>query len=145
MPAFWDASALVPLCVPGPASSRTRQFLREHKPVVWWATAVEVASALARLRREGYLSPEQAAAAALRLDMLRSAWREVQPVPEVREAAERLVSVYELRAGDALQLAAALVWCRQRPARREFLCHDVRLGEAARRAGFTVIPPAHFS
>jgi hypothetical protein len=121
-----------------------RQFLREHAPVVWWGTPVEVASALARLKREGHLSPEQAQLAARRLDMLRTAWREVQPVHELRELAERHVAASELRAADALQLAAALVWCRQRPARRDFICNDRRLGEAARQAGFTVIQVTYF-
>jgi len=139
MPAFWDASALVPLCVPGLGGARGRQLLRDHKPVVWWTTPVEVASAIARLKREGFLDPEKARAAAGRLEMLRRAWREVQPVSEVRESAEVQVERYELRAADALQLAAALVWCRKRPKGRNFLCRDRRLSQAAQQAGFTVI------
>jgi predicted nucleic acid-binding protein len=139
MPAFWDASAVLPLCVPGLAGARGRQLLRDHKPVVWWGTPVEVACAIARLKRAGRLGPEKAQAASGRLEMLRRAWRELQPVSEVRELAQVQVERYELRAADALQLAAALVWCRKRPNDRNFLCRDRRLGQAAQQAGFTVI------
>jgi predicted nucleic acid-binding protein len=136
MPAFWDASALVPLCLPGPADPRARRLLREQKPVVWWGTPVEMAGAFARLRREGHLTPTQAESARTRLDILRRAWLEVQPIAEVRELAEDLIERRELRAADALQLAAALVWCNRRPARRHFICQDRRLRRAASEEGF---------
>jgi predicted nucleic acid-binding protein len=139
MPAFWDASAIVPLCVSGQAEARGREMLREHKPVVWWGTAVEVVSALIRLQREGHLSATQAKSAGARLDMLQRAWREVQPVADVRDLAIEQLRRFNLRAADALQLAAALVWCNLRPARRPFLCGDRRLADAARQAGFTLI------
>ncbi len=38
----------------------------------------------------------------------------------------------------ALQLGAALVWCREKPRRRPFVCFDERLGKAAPQAGFSV-------
>ena len=41
-------------------------------------------------------------------------------------------------ADDAAQLAAALVWCRERPQRRPFICFDERLAKAAAAAGFEV-------
>jgi len=138
MAAFWDASALVPLCVPGQAGRGGKELLREHGLVVWWGSPVEVSSALLRLERDGYLTGSETQKAADRLDMLRRTWREVQPVGEVRDLAEAQLRLYALRAADALQLAAALVWCRQRPRRRTFVCHDLRLQDAARRAGFTV-------
>ncbi len=52
-PAFWDTSALVPLCVqqqPGPA---VQQLLQQYEIVVWWATSVEMRSAFERLPRMG--------------------------------------------------------------------------------------------
>ena len=139
MPAFWDASALVPLCVPGQAELRGRRLLAEYQPVVWWGTPVEMAGAFARLRREGHLTPAQAEAARRRLAMLRRTWREVQPGPEVRELAEDRLERHALRAADALQLAAALVWCNRRPSRRPFICLDRKLRMAARAEGFTVV------
>ena len=95
--------------------------------------------AFARLRREGHLRPAQAEAARLRLAMLRRTWREVQPGPEVRELAEDRLQRHELRAADALQLAAALVWCNRRPARRHFICLDRKLRMAARAERFTEV------
>src|ERR1035441_2890383 len=97
MPAFWDASALVPLCVPGQTEPRGRRLLAEYQPVVWWGTPVEMASAFARLRREGHLRPAQAEAARRRMAMLRRTWREVQPGLEVRELAEDRLERHQLR------------------------------------------------
>jgi hypothetical protein len=45
-----------------------------------------------------------------------------------------------LRALDSFQLAAALVWCKEMPRGRQFVCCDVRLAEAATKAGFDVLP-----
>ena len=137
MTAFWDASALVPLCVPGQVEQRGRRLLAEYKPVVWWGSPVEMASAFARLQREGHLTPAQAEVARLRMAMLRRTWREVQPGPEVRELAEDRIERYELRAADALQLAAALVWCTRRTSRRHFICLDKKLRKAAKAEGFS--------
>jgi hypothetical protein len=48
--AFWDASAIVPLCCSQTATSRGRKVLRElQRMVVWWGTPVEARSAFARL------------------------------------------------------------------------------------------------
>lgn len=65
---------------------------------------------------------------------------EVRPSDEVRARAMRLLSIHPLRAADALQLAAALVWCRERTAGAGFVCLDGRLREAAGREGFEVLP-----
>jgi hypothetical protein len=45
-----------------------------------------------------------------------------------------------LRAADALQLAAALIVCDERPESLSFVCLDDRLREAARKEGFPVLP-----
>lgn len=52
-----------------------------------------------------------------------------------------VLELYTLRAADSLQLATALVWCRNRPAGRIFICADDRLCDAAAQAGFTVLRP----
>jgi predicted nucleic acid-binding protein len=70
---------------------------------------------------------------------LRNRWNEVQPTEEVRERAERLLRIHKLRASDALQLAAALVWCENRPRGRALIGDDGNLCEAARAEGFTII------
>jgi uncharacterized protein len=107
--------------------------------VVWWSTTIEVTSALARLRRGRVLSEEQHRSAQQRLAVLSKSWREIQPTNRLRNIAENRLDRSDLRAADALQLAAALVWCNERPKNRDFLCRDVRLREGARQEGFSII------
>jgi hypothetical protein len=38
--AFWDSSALVPLCIQENTSRQVRSHLRKFAPVVWWASLV---------------------------------------------------------------------------------------------------------
>jgi len=50
---FWDASAIIPLCVDQPPTPRLRRLAEKDSAlVVWWATPIECYSALARRRRE---------------------------------------------------------------------------------------------
>jgi predicted nucleic acid-binding protein len=138
-PGFWDSSALVPLCVHESASRQAHAQLRKSLPVVWWGSLVEVHSAISRLHRLGKLNDAEQQKAASQLALLNRGWREVLPGDHLRDLATRLLDTYELRAADSLQLAAALTWCQQRPARRDFLCGDERLGKAALAAGFSVL------
>jgi predicted nucleic acid-binding protein len=137
---FWDASAVVPLCLHEPRTSRLRRLVRQHgRQVVWWGTPVEVHGALARMVRDRVFTEPARDQASARLEVLRRAWFEVQPTERLRSLAEMLPSQFDLRAGDALQLAAALVWSRERPRGRVFVCLDRRLSEAADRLGYSVI------
>jgi predicted nucleic acid-binding protein len=140
-PAFWDSSALNPLCVREANSTSCRSLAAQFGLVVWWATPVEIRSAIARLQRSGSLNAGERQDSLDRLAVLQSEWREVLPNNGLRELAERLLDIYPLRAADSLQLAAALIWCRQTPVGRTFVSADLRLCEAATRAGFTVIQP----
>jgi len=108
--------------------------------VAWWGTPVEARSAFARLTRGGLLMTPQHAKAVTLLEQLRRTWDEILPTETVRVLAESLPDRYGLRAGDAWQLAAALVWCRERPRKRPFVCMDKRLAKAALDLGFTVRP-----
>jgi predicted nucleic acid-binding protein len=137
--AFWDASALVPLCVHEASSRQAQSQLRKFMPVVWWGSLVEVHSAIARLHRLGTLKAVEKQGALSRLDLLSRGWREILPGDHVRDLARRLLETHELRAADSLQLAAALTWCQQRPAKRDFVCADQRLSKAAMAAGFSVL------
>ena len=74
------------------------------------------------------------------LRQLAEAWHEIEPAIVVRERAMRILASHNLRAADALQLAAALVWVDERPSGRAFVCLDSRLRESAYREGFTVLP-----
>ncbi len=84
--------------------------------------------------------------AALQKIRLSSAWFEIQPGQLVRSYAFRVLRVHQLRAADALQLAAALVWAGT-PATgpspvAEIVTLDGRLAEAARLEGLSVLPAA---
>lgn len=103
---------------------------------------MELRSALARLVREGALSDGGRRRAVSRLAVLQRSWGEILPTEKVRSLAEQMPEQYALRAADCLQLAAAVVWCRERPRGRAFVCLDQELARAADRAGFTVIPVA---
>lgn len=138
---FWDSSAILPLLVREPASGEIHLLARRlGARVVWWGTLVEFFSALSRLHRAGSFSLAEMQRAASRLLALADSWVEVLPVEAVRSTALRLISVHELRAADAVQLAAAMEWAEQRPAGRAFVCLDARLRNAALREGFRVLP-----
>jgi hypothetical protein len=114
---------------------------KRFSPVVWWSTPVEIHSAIARLQRARKLNDREVRFAADRLQAMRQGWYEILPGNAVRDLAQDLLYLHPLRAADSLQLAAALTWCRNRPANRTFLTADIRLGEAANHAGFTVLNP----
>jgi predicted nucleic acid-binding protein len=137
---FWDASAIVPLLMTE-ATTRTLQGLAEADPamLVWWTTEVECASAIARLEREGALEAQAVIEAFDRLRRLADGWHEVDPSDAIREAAVRFMRVHPLRAGDALQLAAAFVAAERRPSSLEMITLDERLIAAARKEGFSLI------
>ena len=138
MPAFWDTSAIIHICVPGQSASIARRVLGQHAAVVWWTARVEVRSVLERLRKERAISPPAYDASRSRLDALLASSREILPTDSLRELACIQLERFPIRAGDALHLGAALMWCNQKPRGRLFVCNDRRLGDAARQAGFTV-------
>ena len=107
--------------------------------VVWWAASVECASAAARRERAGDLDPADASEALMTLGGLTGDWSEVPPTDRLRDDARRIVRVHDLRAADALQLAAARAATEQRPGMLEFVTLDDRLALAARREGFPVL------
>ena len=136
---FWDSSALVPLVVRQRASGRMRALYRADAGVLaWWGTRVECESAVSRLEREGSLHRRSASAARARLDRFAATWQEVQPSDVVRDSARRLLRVHDLRAADALQLAAGIAAAEGRPALLVFVCLDERLAVAAEREGFAL-------
>jgi hypothetical protein len=137
---FWDASAIVPLLMTEP-TTKMLQALAEKDPtmIVWWATEIECASAIARLERDDALDEVAATHAYHRLRQLAHAWHEVDPSDPVREAAVRFLRVHPLRAADALQLAAAFIAAERRPSSLEVVTLDDRLAAAARKEGFVLI------
>jgi predicted nucleic acid-binding protein len=138
--AFWDTSAILPLCCSQIFTRQSKKWLRKHpKIVVWWGTSVEINSGLARLKRNGDLTEKETIKASRLWEKLRKTARIVSPVERVLELANDLPENYGLRALDSFQLAAALVWCQEKPRRRPFVTADERLAKAAEKAGFSEI------
>lgn len=136
---FWDASAIVPLVVKEASSPSIRgQYQFDATMEVWWGSSVECVSALARRNRQGELQGGLETALG-RLRILIANWHEVPPGDEVRDTAQRLLQAHDLRAADALQLAAALQAAEGHPITLDFVCLDSRLAAAAAREGFTVV------
>lgn len=138
---FWDSSALVALIVAEAESLFRLGQLRDDPEIsVWWATAVEVESALQRRLREGSLDTKSALIARERLSDLSRAWLEVNPTPAVRKLALRLLRTHPLRAADSLQLAAALALQAAGVPALSFACADQRLNAAAEIEGLPSTP-----
>lgn len=137
---FWDSSAVVPLLVEQTGSDRADAWIREDAELVLWTlTGVEITSALWRLVREGALLEADARLAEQRAAELAAASRVVVDMDSVKAYAQRLLRVHTLRAADALQLGAALVWANGRPEGRRLCTLDERLATAAQREGFLVV------
>lgn len=137
---YFDASALAKRYVVEPDSAEVARLLRGASAATSRLSEVEIASALARRRREGALPPDahDAALAMLRADFARL--RVVELAPELVSTVHPLLARHPLRAGDALHLAAALA-LRDDPATvLEFVCYDDRLCRAARAEGLRVRP-----
>lgn len=140
---FWDASAVIPLCVSDPSTLAVRRIAEEDAAIAaWWGTIVECYSALFRLRRQGDIGASEADRARQVVARLGERWSEILPSDEVRQQALRALGLHQLRAADAFQLAAALVWAEGRPSGRQFVSLDRRLRDAARGEGFTILPEA---
>jgi len=138
---FWDTSAVVALCLRETQTSLLRNVVDDDEAlVVWWQTPVECQSTFARLRRDDVLTRAQEDQARQVVTQLAEGWTEVQPGRKVRDLAARVLLLHQLHAGEALQLAAGLLWADGRAARHHFVCLDKRLRESAEREGFEVLP-----
>ena len=137
---FWDSSALVPLVVDEPTTSKMRALLAQDRDVVvWMMTSVEVLSALGRVgRTSDALADLLPGARADVLDLLRHC-ATVIDVEGVRRRAERLVGVHPLAAADAAQLGAAMLASGDRPETLTFVTLDQQLARCARLEGFRVV------
>src|ERR671939_1612416 len=100
--AFWDTSAIVPLCCQQDASQEMRRIARRIKRVAaWWGTTVEAKSAFSRLVRDGKMTARGLQQATARLNVYRASWVEVLPGDRVREIAEGLPERHRLRTLDS--------------------------------------------
>lgn len=138
---FWDSSALIPLLVSVSRSTLLAGLVADDKEAtIWWGTPLECHSAIHRRHREQPLAPAVMAGAIERIRTVVEHADTVSPSDELRRRAARLLAVHPLRAADALQLAAALLWCEEQPHAEGFVSLDVKLRDAALKEGFTVLP-----
>lgn len=139
---FWDSSAIVPLVVEEPTSRACRQLLRaDSVQVVWYFTRTEILSALVRQQRNGLLTSQAVNSVQDRIEKLAMRWSEIVAMDQVRNEAELLVRRYPLRAADALQLGAALVWAEGSPRGKQFVSLDENLLSSAQAEGFDTLVP----
>lgn len=138
---FWDSSAVIPLLIEEAATPGMLDLLRDDPEIAaWWGTRLECIFALRRREREGGLDAVAVRRSLELLDALSESWAEVLASTRVRRAAERALAVHSLRAADALQLGAAIIWRRGEPAGAGLVSLDERLADAAAREGFSVVP-----
>lgn len=137
--AFWDSSALVPLCVAEERSPQAELWFGQFQIVIWWATPVEMNGALCRVKRDGFISGTEYNKAKTRLSAIESVSLVVLPSPALQLQARSLLERFQLRAADSLQLAAALAWCDTSPKGNVFLSFDQRLRGAAETLGFMAL------
>jgi uncharacterized protein len=136
---FWDSSAIVPLVVTETTSAQAESWLaQDDELVVWTLTSVELVSAMRRRVREGTLGEQEAIEGENLLLELLDAAHEITAVEPAKAIARRLLRTHLLRAADALQLAAALLWTEGRPDGAVLHTLDQRLATAASREGFRV-------
>jgi hypothetical protein len=136
---FLDASALVKRYVREPDTARVRRLIRSGDVAVSRLSEVEVVSAFARLARERALTSQQRGRVTRAFVRDLAAWTVVEVTPEVAQRARELLLRHTLRAGDAIQLGAALVLQEGLDvALEEFVGYDARLRDAARAEGLSV-------
>ncbi len=141
MSQFWDTSAILALILQEVGAERLEELNSDGGAVVWWGSRVEAVSGLYRWHKHQRATADDTIAHLLdKISQFTQAAYEVQPTEEVRDVAGRMLRLHELRAADALQLAAALVWAGHHPAGIGFVCLDRRLRHAAAREGFEVFP-----
>jgi len=140
-PVYVDASALVKLYFPEPESDELNQTLKGRRDLLVSDLAVtEVASSLARRRREGAVESEVVARLyrTLLAHLEGDLYQRVELVPATHREAERLLLSMEsarLRAADALHLALAIAGDAG-----AVLTYDGHLAGAARVLGLEVHP-----
>ena len=115
MSVFWDASALAHVYVPGQITRTAQELVRADVIAVWWGTALEVRSVLNRVHREGAISRAAKRASLERASGLLAGCLMIPPTDAVKVLAFAQLDRFPLKASGALQLAAALVWCKHPP------------------------------
>ncbi len=136
---YFDASALVKRYVREPGSIGVRRLLTSGMAATSRLSEVEISSGIVRRAREGAFATthRDRALAALQRDL--PALAIVEIIPEITSDARALLLRHPLRAGDAIQLASCLYLRRHLGESIPFVAFDLRLLDAARAEGVTVL------
>lgn len=134
---FWDTSALVPLLTEEDTTGAMTQLFRDDRNiVVSFITPVELTSAV---WRKAGVNADLRHLAERRYAVIEANWTMIDEYEQAIGLARRFASIHRLRAGDAIQLACAVLAV---PNREElpFVASDHDLVAAARAEGLTVFP-----
>lgn len=135
---YFDAGALVKRYVREQGSAKVRRLITSAAPATSRLSEVEVASALGRLAREGAFSVAERDRALAALDADLAAILVVELTAEITARARTLLQRYELRAGDAIQLASCLYLQEQLGEDVQLVAFDRRLAKAVRGEGLSL-------
>ena len=129
--------------MPKPYARTSRPGLRSvvGAPRMAQGSRVEIVSAIERRHRESELDASERTAALDGCVELSEKWEAITELEGVHDGAVRLLARHALRAGDAIQLAAAGVAAAGAPSTLLFVTLDVRIRNAAAREGFPVLVP----
>ena len=137
---FWDSSALLPLFVAERSTAEMRELAElDSDIIVWTLTFVELISSVWR-REPGAYPDIHRAEAARRISAADGKWFKVSGIRAVIAVSKDVANRRRLRAGDTLQLSAAIVASDGHPASLPFVTLDRDLASAARAEGFPVLP-----
>ncbi len=138
---YLDSNALVKLFVDEPGSTEVLQAMKIADRVGTVAISrVEVVAAFGKALRLGWLSREHAVAARHQFTMEWRHYWHLQVSDSLIERAADLSWSYRLRGYDSVQLAAAMAWQEMLGVPVSLITFDVRLWEAAGRAGLDTYP-----
>ena len=129
---YFDASALVKRYLREKGSPKVQRLLAADVPATSRLSAVEIASAVERRVREGFLSGEDRNRILAALDRDMTAMLVVEITAAVITGARLLLQRHPLRAGDAIQLASCLHLQEHVEEELTFVGFDDRLLTAAR-------------
>ena len=135
---FWDSSVLVPLVSDEPMTDvLTALFAEDSNVLVSFITPTEVTAAM--WRKSG-VNDDLRKKSEDRYAVLEGHWAMVTEYEAALEESLRIVHRHALRAGDAIQLACAIIAVPDRQI--DFVTLDGDLRDAARTEGFGVLPVA---
>jgi hypothetical protein len=95
---FWDSSAIIPLCIEEKETRPIQNIAKKDGMLVLrWGSIVECYSAPGRLRRDGFLKPQEETQALAFLSELAGVWTETEPSDEIPNITRCLIQNYPFK------------------------------------------------